>query len=131
MDYITFLNITTTHTTEENELISQLKNKSKYRGKGLDIRKDNGYIVFEPSTIDNVSYRLMNKIQPQKVPLNLLKWLLEFEEKTKQSINNNLVLIQDIDDLKEVLQLFKDVNSKDWFNITTAIKSLLHPYNYT
>ena len=33
-----------TYTEEENELINQLKNKSKYRNKGIDIRKNNGYI---------------------------------------------------------------------------------------
>lgn len=118
-----------TYTDEENEAISKLKNKSKYRNKGLDIRKNNGYIVFEPSTINNKSYKLMNDIQPQKIPLKLVNWLLEFESKEKEAINNNLVLLDNIDELKAILDKLINVSSRQWFNITTAIKNLLHEYN--
>ena len=118
-----------TYTEEQVELIHKLKNKSKYRGKGLDIRKNNGYIVFSPSIIDDKPYRLLNAVEPQKIPLPLLKWLLEFEGKEKEALNNNLVLMKDAQQLTDLLNKFQNVSSRQWFNITTAIKNLLHPYN--
>jgi hypothetical protein len=118
-----------TYTEEENDAIRKLKNKSKYRNKGLDIRKGNGYIVFEPSTINNKPYKLMNDIEPHKIPLKLINWLLEFESKEKEAINNNLVLIKDADELRTILDKLISVSSRNWFNITTAIKNLLHSYN--
>jgi len=124
-----FLHHDPTYTEEENQAIKQLKNKSKYRNKGLDIRKNNGYIVFEPSSINNKPYKLLNNIQPQKMPLKLVNWLLEFESKEKEAINNNLILIEDINEIKKLLDKFVNVSSRQWFNITTAIKNLIHPYN--
>jgi len=117
------------YTEEQVELINRLKNKSKYRGKGLDIRKNNGYIVFSPSSIDGKPYKLLNNAEPQKIPLPLLKWLLEFESKAKDAINNNLVLMKEAQQFTNILNNFNNVNSRQWFNITTAIKNLLHPYN--
>jgi len=124
-----FLHHDPTYTEEENQAIDRLENTSKYRKKGLDVRKNNGYIVFEPSTINNKPYKLLNDIQPQKMPLKLVLWLLEFESKEKEAINNNLVLIEDVNELKVLLDKFNNVLSRQWFNITTAIKNLIHPYN--
>ena len=44
------------YTEEENILFKRLKNKAGYRNKGIDIRKGNGYILCEHSTIDNKKY---------------------------------------------------------------------------
>lgn len=118
-----------TYTEEQNEIIDQLRNKAKYRNKGIDIRKGNAYIVFEPSTIDDNSYRLQNRIEPQKMPLKLLKWLVAFEVKEKEAINNNLVLISDGEELKLLLDNFNGVSSKMWHYITISLKNVLHPYN--
>jgi len=134
-----------TYTDEENEAIKQLKNKSKYRNKGIDIRKGNGYIVFQPSKINKETYKkyygsgaiypkyeeykLMNDIQPHKMPLKLINWLLEFESKEKEALNNNLVLINNVDELEAILDKLINVSSRQWFNITTAVKNLLHSYN--
>ena len=47
------------YTEEENSLIKLLKNKAGYRNKGLDIRINNGYIVCEPSSINNKEYKFI------------------------------------------------------------------------
>lgn len=128
-----FLHKSTKYTPEQVELIDRLKNKSKYRGFGLDIRKNNGYIVFSPSSrvIDGETkpYKLLNILEPSEIPLTLLNWLLEFETQEKEAINNNLVLVKNIKQVKEILSNFDEVNSKLWFNITTALKNLIHKYN--
>ena len=44
------------YTKEEDILIKWLKNKAGFRNKGIDIRKGNGYILSEPSTIGYEKY---------------------------------------------------------------------------
>ena len=44
------------YTKEEDILIKWLKNKAGFRNKGIDIRKGNGYILSEPSTIGYKKY---------------------------------------------------------------------------
>ena len=118
-----------TYTEEENEAIRRLKNKAGYRNKGLDIRKGAGsYVVFNGSSIDSRHYKLINDLTPAKIPLKLVLWLLEFETETKTAINNNIVLMDDTEQLKEYLKYFNMVSSRQWFKITTAIKNLLN-YN--
>lgn len=124
-----FLHTDPKYTPEQVELINRLKNKSKYRGVGLDIRKDNGYIVFSPSTIEAKQYTLINDTQPALMPSALLKWLLEHETHQEETINNNLVLIRDIEEVKTILNKFNNVSSSEWFSITTALKNLVHKYN--
>jgi hypothetical protein len=129
-----FKHRSTNYTSEQIELIEKLKNKSKYRnGKGIDIRINNGYCVCEPSTIDDKKYEFIrhyNHYEILEMPLSLLEWLLEFEnESIKNSFNNDLVIINDVIQLKELLKNFNNENSKEWFKITACIKNLLHPYN--
>ena len=132
-----FNEINDEYTEEENSLIKMLKNKSGYRNKGLDIRKGNGYIVCEPSSINNKKYEFIRHYNNTKIlnmPLTLIKWLLE-KEKTEiinKSFNNNiLIIMKDEEDLLFILNhLSKYVdNSKYWIKITAAIKNLLHKYN--
>jgi len=117
------------YTEEQKELINKLKNKAGYRGKGLDIRKNNGYIVFSPSTIDGKKYEIINDTKPQKIPLSILKWLLEFENIKTDAINSNIILIKDTEQIKDILGKLKKVSSRQWFQITTALKNLLNEYN--
>jgi hypothetical protein len=106
-----------------------LKNKSKYRnGKGIDIRKDNGYIVCEPSKIDDKKYKFIrhfNHFPILNIPSSLLTWLLEFETINKKQ--NDVKLIIKIDQLKPLLKLFD--NNNEWFKVTTCMKNLIHEYN--
>ena len=122
------------YSDEENKLIQRLKNKTKYRGVGIDIRKGAGFVVAYPSYINDKEgnikhYSLLNKAEPQEAPLKLLKWLLEKEEEKDIKTNNLLILINNLNDVKALLNKLKDVTSPQWFHITTALKNLIHKYN--
>ena len=44
----------------KNELVfNYLTTKTKYRGVGIDIRNNGGYVVAPPSIIDNVAYEII------------------------------------------------------------------------
>ena len=93
-----FNEINDEYTEEENSLIKMLNNKSGYRTKGLDIRKGNGYIVCEPSSINNKEYKFIRHYNDTKIlnmPLTLIKWLLENEkpELINKTYNNNILII--------------------------------------
>ena len=123
------------YTEEENILFKRLKNKAGYRNKGIDIRKGNGYILCEPSTIDNKKYKFVRHYKDNEIlnmPLELIKWILEKEEYTNNNVSNNLLIIMRTEDqLKLILkQLIEYVDiSKQWIKITACIKNLLHKYN--
>ena len=115
----------------DDEQTNKLKNKSKYRGRGLDVRKGAGaYVVFNGSSINGKYYKLLNNLEPQKIPVSLVSWLLEYETEKMTAINNNAVLMDEADELKELLSNFKNVNSFEWLEITTATKNLLNEYNF-
>ena len=127
-----FNSISSEYTEEENYLITLLKNKSKYRkGKGIDIRINNGYITSEPSTINGKEYKYIRHYNDNKIlnaPLTLLNWLLEFE---KPNINKNLKLMMNYDQL--TILIIKLSKSKyyndDWFKITSCFKNVINEYN--
>ena len=54
-----------------------LNNSTKFRGKGIDIRSEGGYIVGPPSTRDGRPYALTSMTSPCDIPLSLVAWLLE------------------------------------------------------
>jgi len=116
------------YTEEQKELIRQLQNSRGYRGAGVDIRKGAGYIVFNGSSIDGKFYKIVNDTEPQLIPLNLLKWILEGRE-LKFKKDDNLILMKNEEDLRTLLNNFKNVNSEEWRIITTATKNLLHNFN--
>jgi hypothetical protein len=129
-----FLHTSPNYDPERVALIERLKNKSGYRNVGIDIRIGNGYVAFNPSSImvdgKLKSYTIFNETQPTEMPLTLLKWLLEFEDQTKLAINTNLVIVNDLTVIKKLLvETFTDVSSKTWFEVTTALKSLIHKFN--
>jgi hypothetical protein len=114
-----------------DEQQAKLKNKSKYRGRGLDVRTGAGaYVVFNGSSINGKYYKLLNNLEPQKMPASLVSWLLEYETEKITAINNNAVLMDEADELKELLSHFKNVNSFEWLEITTATKNLINEYNF-
>ena len=101
-----FIHNDPTYSEEHNNLISQLKQKNKYRGKGIDIKINSGYAVCEPSTFNNKPYKFIRhytKYKFEKIPLTLLKWLLEFEIHNKQAINSQVCLIKDCDEFNNLL----------------------------
>ena len=70
----------------KNELVFKyLTTKTKYRGVGIDIRNNGGYVVAPPSIINNVSYEIINNVELIEVPNALLEWLL-LSKNTKASI---------------------------------------------
>ena len=54
-----------------------LKNRTKYRGKGVDVRTDGGYVVGPPSVVGGVPYQVSNDARPIDMPASLVEWLLE------------------------------------------------------
>jgi hypothetical protein len=117
------------YTPEQNELISRLKCKNKYRDAGIDIKINNGYCIAAPSSIDNKFYEIINNSAPALMPLELLKWLLEKELKNEYTIKNNVCIINDEIELINILDDFEPCNSLEWLKITTATKNLINQYN--
>ena len=75
------------YTEEENIIIDTFKNKSKIGGFGLDIRKGNGYICYEPSILNNEKYtngeyKIIMNMEPARMNTNLIKWLYNKDQKT-------------------------------------------------
>jgi hypothetical protein len=68
-----------------------LTNSTKYRGKGLDIRTNGGYIVAPRSSLDNIFYEIIKDVKPIELPESLALWLLEDgedDENNEDSKNN-------------------------------------------
>lgn len=121
-----FLETDPTYNEEENELIKRITQKSKYRNKGIDIiRNFKNYAVFNGSTFNGKKYKLVNDTAPQKIPLTLIKWILEKEKPKKEGLNNNLIIMTDEEQLKNLLENFKETDNKEWHQITAGIKNLL------
>jgi hypothetical protein len=140
------------HSSESTKYLidNSLKNSTKYRGKGIDIRTNGGYIVAPDSSIDNKKYKIINDVIPIEIPETLVLWLLEnknIDEKdideqkniTKNNkknekynttnLTNNYSYIYDITDnkLKDILNKldnswYDDYNK--WLIILTILKSL-------
>ncbi len=54
-----------------------LRNSTKFRGNGIDIRSEGGYIVAPPSTRPEGDYEVKVKRKPVDIPSSLITWLLE------------------------------------------------------
>ena len=54
-----------------------LRNSTKFRGKGIDIRSEGGYIVAPPSTRVEGDYEVKVNRKPVDIPSSLITWLLE------------------------------------------------------
>ena len=108
----------------ENKLISRLKNKSLYRGVGVDMRKGNGYSVAPPSAVDGLKYKVLNDKGPQLITKQLLDWILEFEDEKQDKTRTNEIIILNLDKVKMVLKYMNNTTSKEWHIITTALKNI-------
>ena len=133
--HLIFNAVSTEYTTEENYLISLLKNKAGYRkGKGIDIRINNGYVVCEPSTIDDKEYKFIRHYKDNKIlniPVYLLNWLLEFDKPYER---NELYLIMTRKELKKIVEMLSkpEYYNNEWFKITSCFKNLINEYtNFT
>ena len=63
---------------ETHQMIkSFLNNSTKFRGKGIDIRSEGGYIVGPPSVRNGKVYEVTNLTKPSDIPASLVSWLLE------------------------------------------------------
>ena len=67
------------HSDPDCELMIKhyLTNATKFRGKGIDIRGEGGYVVGPPSCRDGESYEVKNDAKPIDLPASLITWLLE------------------------------------------------------
>ena len=120
----------------ENELIQYLTTRTKYRGVGIDIRNNGGYVVAPPSTINNVAYEVVLNEAPIEIPTSLLQWLLTgVNQTTKKSSTKQTpstttqTYIYDITD-EETMNLLNLLpksflhDYSDWLLVTTAMKNL-------
>ena len=62
-----------------------LGNKTKFRGKGIDIRSEGGYVVAPPSVRAEGDYEVTNNRKPTDIPSSLISWLLEGGRATEGS----------------------------------------------
>ena len=126
-----------------------LKNSTKFRGKGIDIRSEGGYIVAPPSRREGKAYEADNLTKPIDIPPSLVAWLLEGQEskapkakkvtsKALHNVQNNactdLVNHQNLDGYKydlndeqiwNILEQLPDeylTNYTKWLTVTSILK---------
>lgn len=120
-----------------------LKNQSKYRNSGIDIRSEGGYIMSAPSTIDGKKYeyiRSFDDYEVLEIPYNLVCWLLvdliEAENKKERNakvhkylkvLDTNLVLKITNKEIYNILNLLPETYLNDfnhWKFVLSAMKRL-------
>ena len=120
-----------------------LLNKTKYRGKGIDVRTNGEYIMCAPSSIDNKKYEWINSFNTHKIeemPSDLIQFLLIDNINKKTNVKKNKkCIIEDIvydttmrwlindEQIKKLLcELPNDyVNDYNkWLIITTILKNM-------
>ena len=136
------------HSNPEDALLinSYLTNRTKLRGKGIDIRSNGGYVVGPGSSIDGKEYDNKTDWKPIiEIPSTLIQWLLIKEDcKTdkrnkedsvksgslRSKPSNNMKQYQyTITDnqLVDILSMLDDHyldNYSDWLKVTTILKNL-------
>jgi len=147
----------TSSITSDNYLIQNcLTTSSKYRGVGIDIRANGGYIVSAPSSINGKNYKIINDVEPIEIPTSLITFLLtgcNIPNKTIiKNISSSIIaskcdIICKISDDELVMLLLKLPitycdNYNEWLLVTTVCKNLdnleiwdnyskkSHKYNY-
>jgi len=142
------------HNDKECEFLinTYLTNKSKFRGKGIDIRSNGGYIVAPPSKINDKYYVLENDVEISQIPSTLINFLIGNTDKKiiatikTKNIKNNLSITNNnnnnnnnnkfnniyfycIDDelIIEILSKLEQKylnNYSDWLKVLTVLKNL-------
>ena len=115
---------------------NDFKNSSKYRGVGIDIRSDGGYIVAPPSIREGKPYKIINNTKPLDIPASLIQFLIVGKDAVMERVVQKKVAKECTPkndyryDLSEevatnVLQKLDDKylhNYNDWLVATTAMK---------
>lgn len=112
-----------------------LKNKTKFRGVGLDIRANGGYICAEPSTIDGKAYKFIRSFENYEVldmPESLINWLCVGQITNKTTLKTPVKIPKTSfnitnENLKEYLDMLPDKylnNFSDWLKILAICKNL-------
>ena len=124
-----------------NELTTYLNTRTKYRGCGIDIRSNGGYVVAPPSSINGNAYEYVkgfDVVDVNDMPNTLITWLMQDmrptnttnKQQTQTTIKTNKTqYIYDITDaqIKEMLNKLPPMhldNYFDWLIITSILKSL-------
>jgi len=122
---------------DDNILIKAfLKNASKYRGKGVDVRSAGGYVVGPPSRRDGKSYTILNETAPIDIPSSLISWLLVGKapvvkekrgkkEVTRELAPNTYQYDLTEEQIKNILAMLPEKflnNYSDWLLATTVLK---------
>jgi len=94
--YHYYFNYMTDNANDQFLIDTCLLTKTKFRGKGIDVRSNGGYVVGIPSTIDNIKYKLFNcnnNTPVINIPSTLIKFLLDTEYKIIKETNNKNIKI--------------------------------------
>ena len=75
--YHYYLNYSNEDADCQQMIKNHLRNASKFRGKGIDIRIEGGYIVAPPSERIEGEYEVMVNRKPVDIPGSLINWLFE------------------------------------------------------
>ena len=123
-----------------------MKNKSKYREKGLDVRTNGGYILTSPSRIDNKEYKFIRGFEDTEmleIPISLINFLLmgataktsndnkAIKNQIVKNINttnsNNVSYDVSDDEIKKYLELLPSSylnNYNEWLICLTVFKNM-------
>ena len=115
-----------------------LKNKSKYRDKGLDIRTNGGYVATEPSIIDGKPYKFIRSFdncELLEMPEALIDWLLIAEKEIKQNRKkpimkketDNIIFTTTDEQIEKLLYKLPSIyydNYNEWLYILTIFKNI-------
>ena len=103
---------------------------TNYRGKGIDIRANGGYIVAPPSIRDGKAYKVVNHTKPIDIPDTLAKWLIEGREEKSSTTTRNVNRKQYNYDIieEQVRHIIYNLDEKylhnysDWLIVTSVLK---------
>ena len=114
-----------------------LKNKTHFRGAGIDVRSNGGYIVGAGSSINGKTYTITKHVPIIDIPTSLLHWLVvaptkqpkQHSPKAKQkppttTTHHYEYCITDdaiVDILNKLPSTFLE-NYSDWLKVSTALK---------
>jgi hypothetical protein len=72
-----YFNYNSKNPADDQKIKSYLRTKTRFRGVGIDVRGEGGYIVAPPSVINKRAYQIVNSTGVIDIPSQLIDWLLE------------------------------------------------------